>query len=305
MFVFTFLLLFPYVISGGFIDIKYTLNLICGFLAISFLWIAFSLFISAITPPQISFYIMIIFNIILLGIDFIAEIVGVSPLRYIQSLIPYNFYNKILSGIFDLKFYLGYILSSAFFLALTLFKVQHRKYGAYVLSIIIFFIALFFAMQINLKSDLTFNKINSLSDNSIKVLDKIKNKKVEVNLYIKENEAKWQTANDLIKLYRMSFHNIKFNFLDPEIYGFEYGTIEFKSDRGDVKTLSIDENVFTENIYYVSTGKKIKVDTKKKIVGHKYIFKIHHKIFYLFWTIFIIFAIIIGRRYILKGGARL
>ena len=300
LFVVAFLFLLPYVVSGGFVDIKYTLNLICGFLAISFLWIAISLFISAITSPQTSFYVIIIFNILLLGIDFISGIVSLNILKFLQNLVPYNFYIKILSGIFDLKFYLGYILSSLFLFVVTLFQIQHKKYTFYIMSIVLFLIFLLLVLQVNKKYDFTFNKINSLSENSIKVLDKIKNKKVEVNLYIKENEAKWQTANDLIKLYRMNFDNIRFNFLDPEMYGVEYGAIEFQCKNRKAKTLSIDEDVFTGKIYYVATGNKINVNTKRQVIGYPYKFKQGNKIFYLFWIIFILFAIIIVRKAMIK-----
>ncbi len=305
LFIITFFLLVPYIISGGFIDSLYTVNLVCGFISVAFLWIAVSLFISAITSPQISFYIIIVINFFLISIDFVSEIVNLNILDAVKVLIPYNFYDKILSGIFDLKFYLGYILASVFFLALTFFKVQHKKYIHYVVSIILFVISIIIVIQVNIKYDLTFNKINSLSGDSIKILDKIKDKEVKVNLYIKQNEAKWQTANDLIKLYKMNFNNILFDFLDPVMYGYEYGTIEFKGSEGEAETLSIDEDVFTENIYYAATGEKIKVDTKRKLKGYPYKFELNNKIFYLTWIIFIIFTIIILRKIILKGGTKI
>ncbi len=302
LFLIAFLLLLPYIVFGGFVDFKYALNLFIGFVSISFFWISLALFISAITPQQLSFYLIITFNFIILGIDFISDIVNFPFLESIRKISPYYFYDIVLEGIFNLKYILGYIFSGIFLLIITLFINQRKKYPIFLIIAILWIVILLLVLRIDIKYDFTFNKINSLSENSIKVLNQIKDKQIDVNLYIRKNGPKWQTAIDLLKLFQISFDNIKFNFINPENSIKEYGTIEFVCDKNKIEQLSIDEDVFTESIYYVATLKKIKIDTKRVPKGKPYEFKGKIKTLYFLWILSIIFFIFIMRKIILKGG---
>lgn len=197
---------------------------------------------------------------------------------------------------------MGYIITGLFLFIVTLFINQRKKWLIFFISAGLWIISLCLVSRINQNYDFTFNKINSLSENSIKVLNKLKHKNIVVNLYIRKYGPKWRTADDLIKLFKLNFNNIEFNFINPETADKEYGVIEFICDSNRVEQLSIDEDVFTESIYYVATDKKIKVDVKKVTQGKPYKFRRKHKIFYLLWTLMIILGIFLIRKIFLTGG---
>ncbi len=299
-FIITFMILFPYIFGKGFVDINYFFNLFYGFFSISLLWVSLILFISAISPYYLSFYIVLSFNILILGLDFISDIIKLPFLDYLRVIFPYNYYDNILKGIFNLKMILLYIISGIMFLYLTSIILKNKKYKKIIFVILIYIISIIFISKINYKKDFTFNKINSLSETSIKLLKKVKQKKIIINLYIKRYGAKYQTALDLIKLYELSFNNIKFNFINPETTNKEYGIVEFIYKNRKKDTLSIDESIFTENIYYVASGKHIKVHIVKKNVGKPFFFRKKLKTYYIIWILFLITFIIYLRKIIIN-----
>ncbi len=302
LFLITFLLLIPYILHNGFIDRYYILNVFFGFIIITSVWILLSLLISAITPLSLSFYTIMLFNISILLISFISDIVNFKPLKLLNNILPYSFYDYILKGIFDLKLYTAYSITGVFLFLMLKSVLSKKKY--IVLYTILYILSIFIINLIDIKKDVTFNKINSLSSNAINVLNKIKDKDVKVILYIKEDGPKWQTAVDLINTFRLNFKNIKFIFLEPD-ENIEYGLIKFKYKNRTAKTLSVDEDIFVKNIFFVATGKKLSMEFKKKQIGKPFKFTYNGKILYLLWTFFIVLSILYGRKLIIKGGIKL
>jgi ABC-type uncharacterized transport system. len=101
------------------------------------------------------------------------------------------------------------------------FQQKKFKYGGYatMLTIIVFAIVVAINLvvgQLNLKLDLSKNKLYSLSDQSVKIVSGIKK---DVTIYAVYQSGKEDpTTNELLKKYAAKSKNIKISYIDPVLH---------------------------------------------------------------------------------------
>ncbi len=293
-----FLNLLPFFATGGFIDGLYAVNLLIHASTLALVWTLLFLFISRVSPNSSSaIYIAGGITVALLSLSFLESIItsyrGWLIFKSIIEITPLGLFNHALEGTLKPATLLLW-LTAAFFTGSLLKGKRESALASLIVGIT--FTVLVSRVMLP-EYDLTFNKANSLSKRTTALLDNLllKSKedygreKVYVFSIISYQGPKWETAQELIELFKRRYRRIKFVLVEPEerdlelqnfknlppeliqkIENAEYGKVIFyspskpqnsKSQNSKYsidETLSIDENVFARKIYRVITGKEIK-----------------------------------------------
>jgi len=117
------------------------------------------------------------------------------------------------------------------------------------------------SFQIDLKKDLTENKINLLSEQSVKI---VKNLKQDVNIlafFIDKNKGKAALKN-LLGMYTSESNRVKVEFIDPDLrpqvakkYNAKDGDIVIECDGEEMTVKQISEETITTSIIQITKTK--------------------------------------------------
>ena len=168
-----------------------------------FLFIGFNL--DVLTKPKKLIYLLI--PVLLFSTAFIfRQKLNIS--KYFIFLVFFGVLLNLSSFILNIKIIRGGVFGKS-----TKYAVNVIVYSFIFLLIIIVLNVL--GYQVNLKKDFTENKINTLSDQSLKILKGL-DKDVEIFAFLAEKHSAKNMLKDVLELYSSASKKVKVEFIDPD-----------------------------------------------------------------------------------------
>src|SRR5215212_7471106 len=136
--------------------------------------------------------------------------------------------------------------------------------GLSVIAVLVILIGLNYLVERRDKRwDLTATKSNSLSDQSVKVLNSLK---TPVKITVVELPTNFQRFRDVLSTYEFATKNVQIEYLDPdrnpgrvkELGVTNYGTVVFEQNGRRERVMSDREQELTNALIKVTTGKEAK-----------------------------------------------
>ncbi len=196
---------------------------------------------------------------LVLAVDFIANTLVPERRAYVLSL-----------GIFGLALLVtGLLLNRARVLAVLRGR-RSRAAGAslgYILTVLaVLLLVNFLAGRHHKRFDLTENKVFSLSEQTIKILESLP-RDVTITAFYQDGAPTKERLKDLMEEYQARSRKLKFSFVDPDShpadakrYGItEYGTVVIESGKQESRVTAAEEEALTNALIKVTRDRELNV----------------------------------------------